>query len=163
HLPLRYLSQSFGSRTCCLAQQRSLAMLMQEAQTKDQAGATKGEPKAAQKKESTDTEPKKNASSPAKQTRSAKLAAGIPGAAVTEDQIPQVACMVPVDEPGALTLNDELKYVGKRIPRVDGPLKTTGRARYTADVYLPGMLYAKMVNSTVPHARIRSIDTSQAQ
>src|SRR5262249_28051082 len=40
---------------------------------------------------------------------------------------------------------------------------TTGRARYTADVYLPGMLYAKMVNSTVPHARIRSIDTSQAQ
>src|SRR5256884_8751362 len=32
-----------------------------------------------------------------------------------------------------------------------------------ADVYLPGMLYGKMVSSTVRHARIRSIDTSEAE
>src|SRR5262245_5701610 len=138
-------------------------MLMQEAQAKDQAGATKGEAKAVQKKDSKQAEAKKNSASPAKPTRAAKLAAGIPGATVTEDQVAQVARMVPADEPGALALNDQLKYVGKRIPRVDGSLKTTGRARYTADVYLPRMLYGKLVNSTVAHARIRSIDTSKAQ
>src|SRR5262245_21387544 len=118
-------------------------MSMQQAQAKDQAGATKDEPKAVQKKDSKKAEAKKNTSSPAKQTRAAKLAAGIPGAAATEDQIAKVARMVPADEPGPLPLNDELKYVGKPIPRVDGPLKATGRARYTADVYLPRMLYGK--------------------
>jgi xanthine dehydrogenase YagR molybdenum-binding subunit len=138
-------------------------MLMQEAQAKDPSGGAKGEPKAVQKKDSQKAEVKKNTTSPAKQTRPAKLAAGIPGAVATEDQIAQVARMVPADEPGPLPLNDQLKYVGKPVPRVDGSLKATGRARYTADVYLPRMLYGKLVNSTVAHARIRSIDTSKAE
>ena len=38
--------------------------------------------------------------------------------------------------------------------RVDGVLKTTGRARYTRDVDLPGMLWAKFLMSPHPHARI---------
>jgi xanthine dehydrogenase YagR molybdenum-binding subunit len=38
-----------------------------------------------------------------------------------------------------------------------------GKARYTYDVQLPGMLYARIVSSTVPHARIKSIDTSAAE
>jgi xanthine dehydrogenase YagR molybdenum-binding subunit len=82
---------------------------------------------------------------------------------VAKDQVAEVKRLVPAEEPPALPLNDALKYVGKRVPRLDGPLKTTGRARYTADVYLPGMLYGKLVNSTLAHARIRSIDISQAQ
>ena len=41
--------------------------------------------------------------------------------------------------------------------------KVTGRARYTFDVQLPGMLYARRVVSDVPHARITSIDTSAAE
>jgi CO/xanthine dehydrogenase Mo-binding subunit len=140
-------------------------MLMQETQAKDPGGATKGEPKAVQKKSSAkpESKSKRNTNSRAKPTRSAKLPAGIPGAVAVQDQIAEVARMVPADEPGAMPLNDDLKYVGKRVPRVDGGLKTTGRARYTADVYLPKMLYAKLVNSSVPHARIRSIDTSKAQ
>ncbi len=47
--------------------------------------------------------------------------------------------------------------------RVEGPLKVSGRARYTSDVHLPGMLYAKFLLSPHPHARIVSIDTSAAK
>jgi xanthine dehydrogenase YagR molybdenum-binding subunit len=136
-------------------------MQSQTSQAKDVQGATKGESKQVQK-DAKQNSGKKNTTSPAKQTRSATLAAGIPGAAVNEDGMAEVKRLVPADEPGAMPLNRNLQFVGKRVPRVDGPHKTTGRARYTADVYLPGMLYAKMVNSSLPHARIRSIDTSAA-
>ena len=44
--------------------------------------------------------------------------------------------------------------IGERVPRLDAVQKVTGRARYTFDVQLPGMLYARRVVSTVPHARI---------
>jgi len=47
--------------------------------------------------------------------------------------------------------------------RVDGVLKTTGRARYTRDLRLPGMLWARFLMSPHPHARIVSIDTSAAR
>ena len=58
---------------------------------------------------------------------------------------------------------DNLLYVGKSIPRKDGPLKATGRAQYTVDISLPGMLIGKVLRSPHPHARILSIDTSQAE
>ena len=47
--------------------------------------------------------------------------------------------------------------------RVDGWLKVTGSARYTADVSRPGMLWAAYVRSPHPHARIVAIDTEQAK
>src|SRR3954470_20713141 len=47
--------------------------------------------------------------------------------------------------------------------RVEGPLKVTGAARYTADVRLPGMLWMTYTRSPLPHARIVSIDTSAAR
>ncbi|MPZ13608.1 MAG: molybdopterin-dependent oxidoreductase [Chloroflexi bacterium] len=47
--------------------------------------------------------------------------------------------------------------------RVDGVLKSTGRARYTRDFRLPGMLWAKFLMSPYPHARIVSIDASAAK
>ncbi|MPZ14193.1 MAG: molybdopterin-dependent oxidoreductase, partial [Chloroflexi bacterium] len=46
--------------------------------------------------------------------------------------------------------------------RVEGPLKVTGRARYSADLRLPGMLWAKFVLSPYPHARIVHVDISAA-
>jgi len=45
---------------------------------------------------------------------------------------------------------------------LDAEAKVRGRARYTADLYLPGMLTAVTVRSPYPHARIREIDTSGA-
>jgi carbon-monoxide dehydrogenase large subunit len=47
--------------------------------------------------------------------------------------------------------------------RVDADQKTTGRARYTGDVHLPGMLWARYLMSPHPHARIVSIDLSAAR
>ena len=53
--------------------------------------------------------------------------------------------------------------VGKSYPRVDGADKVTGRSQYAGDVYLPGMLYAKVLKSSRSHARIVNIDTSKAE
>ena len=59
--------------------------------------------------------------------------------------------------------NQEFNVVGTRPIRHDGAEKVTGRARYSADINLPGMLYAKVLRSPHAHARIRSIDTSKAE
>ena len=53
--------------------------------------------------------------------------------------------------------------IGRRISRLDGPVKASGRAKYTYDVNRPGMLYGKMVLSPYAHAKVTSIDTSEAE
>jgi xanthine dehydrogenase YagR molybdenum-binding subunit len=83
---------------------------------------------------------------------------GIVGAEMKE-----VTRRVPQDEPPPLAENAKLKSIGKPVSRLDGIEKVTGRARYTFDVQLPGMLWGKWVVSTLPHARIKSIDTSAAE
>jgi len=55
-----------------------------------------------------------------------------------------------------------MHVIGRSIPRVDGGEKVTGRARYTADLALPGMLHGAILRSTLPHARLRRIDASRA-
>lgn len=55
-----------------------------------------------------------------------------------------------------------LKKVGQPYTRVDGFERVSGAAEYTYDVKLPGMLYGKILRSSVPHARIRNIDTKTA-
>ncbi len=55
------------------------------------------------------------------------------------------------------------KYVGQNVPRVDGIDKVMGRAKFTGDLVIPGMLYGKILRSPYPHARIASIDTSDAE
>jgi len=53
--------------------------------------------------------------------------------------------------------------VGRSVRRLEGAAKVTGRAEYVHNLRLPGMLYGKIVRSTVPHGRIRSIDAAQAR
>ena len=53
--------------------------------------------------------------------------------------------------------------VGRAVPHVEGRAKVTGGARYSADIMLPGMLWGKCLRSPFPHARIVSIDISQAR
>lgn len=55
-----------------------------------------------------------------------------------------------------------LGIVGQPLPRVEGAEKAGGRARYAYDVRLPGQLYARVLRSPLPHARIRSVDTGRA-
>ena len=52
--------------------------------------------------------------------------------------------------------------VGTPVPPQDALLKVTGTALYNYDCEIPGALQAKLVTSTMPHARIVRIDTSRA-
>ncbi len=54
------------------------------------------------------------------------------------------------------------KVVGTTPARHDGVDKVTGRARYGADIQLPGLLHGKVLRSPHAHARIRSVDVSRA-
>src|SRR5882724_558009 len=58
---------------------------------------------------------------------------------------------------------DQRTLIGKRISRVDGPDKVSGRAKYTYDLHRPGMLYGKVVRCPHAHAKVVSIDTSAAE
>ncbi len=57
---------------------------------------------------------------------------------------------------------DKHAYVNTKIPRVDAPYKTTGTARYTHDVRLPGMLHGRFVTSKYAHATVTQIDLAPA-
>lgn len=130
----------------------------QKQQANDVNSGTQGEPKPVKRHDHQAAH-----SGAMKTAQDVQLRAGIASAAVEQDAMREVTRLVPADEPAQLPTNDQLRWIGKRITRVDGSLKTTGRARYTADVYLPGMLHGAMITSSFPHARIRSIDLSKAK
>jgi CO/xanthine dehydrogenase Mo-binding subunit len=67
---------------------------------------------------------------------------------------------MPLDAP--LTNERQFKVVGTRPDRPDGLDKVTGRARYGADMTMPGMLWGLVLRSPHAHARIKSIDASEA-
>lgn len=59
---------------------------------------------------------------------------------------------------------DNLKYVGKSIPRIDGIEKVSGAATFVDDIdFGPNLLHAEVVESPHAHALIESIDTSKAE
>ena len=55
------------------------------------------------------------------------------------------------------------KIIGASLPRIDGPLKTTGSARYASDYNFANMVYAVPVCATIANGKIRSLDTSAAE
>jgi CO/xanthine dehydrogenase Mo-binding subunit len=57
----------------------------------------------------------------------------------------------------------KLKIVGTSPVKHDGIDKVTGRAKFGADLFLPGMLVGKILRSPHPHANVRSIDTAAAE
>jgi 4-hydroxybenzoyl-CoA reductase alpha subunit len=61
------------------------------------------------------------------------------------------------------TATREFSVIGKSVPKIDARDKVTGRARYTGDLKLPGMLIGKILRSPHAHARILSIDTSKVE
>ena len=52
--------------------------------------------------------------------------------------------------------------IGRSLERQDARDKVTGRARYTVDLRMPGMVEGKVLRSPYPHARILGIDTKEA-
>jgi len=57
---------------------------------------------------------------------------------------------------------DEYSLIGKRLPRIDAREKATGRALYTDDISMHGMLCGMILRSPLPHAMLRRIDTRKA-
>src|SRR5439155_17839621 len=53
--------------------------------------------------------------------------------------------------------------IGHSTPRVDGPLKVSGTAQYTADFRFPGQLYAVPVEATIANGRVLKLDTAAAE
>lgn len=65
-------------------------------------------------------------------------------------QTRDIEVALPAGEPQPWDASSKLEVVGKPVPRIDGPAKVTGAAKYTHDIRLPGMLYAAVLRS--PHA-----------
>ncbi len=65
--------------------------------------------------------------------------------------------------PGTFIQSSAMQTIGRETTRIDARERVSGKATYTGDVQLPGMLYARVLRSPHPHARIRSIDVSAAQ
>jgi xanthine dehydrogenase YagR molybdenum-binding subunit len=57
----------------------------------------------------------------------------------------------------------ERRIIGKKTPRIDGPDKSTGHAKYSFDINRPGMLHAKILRSPHAHCKVTSIDASAAE
>src|SRR3954462_8664004 len=53
--------------------------------------------------------------------------------------------------------------LGRETPRVDGPAKVSGTAKYTSDFHFPGMLYAVPVGATISNGRVVKLDIAAAQ
>jgi len=65
--------------------------------------------------------------------------------------------------PWTWKLPEDYRETQPKIARQDAVEKASGKAVYTRDIYLPGMLYAKILSSPYAHAKIKSIDSSAAE
>jgi xanthine dehydrogenase YagR molybdenum-binding subunit len=55
------------------------------------------------------------------------------------------------------------RVIGTKVPRLDGPDKATGRAKYSFDINRPGMLHARILRCPHAHARVTNINVNQAR
>ncbi|HKV43542.1 MAG TPA: molybdopterin cofactor-binding domain-containing protein [bacterium] len=55
------------------------------------------------------------------------------------------------------------RFIGRPWAKVDGPAKTTGETRFADDLFLPRMLFGKLLRSHLPHARVKRLDVSRAR
>jgi xanthine dehydrogenase YagR molybdenum-binding subunit len=80
-----------------------------------------------------------------------------------EGRVSEILVDVPDIETPLWRNDAELDFVGRPVTRVEGDQRVTGGAKYTSDIVLPNMLYARILRSPHPHARVKSVDTSRAQ
>src|SRR5439155_1476890 len=77
--------------------------------------------------------------------------------------IKEIEVEVPDNEPAPWGADAQLKIVGTDVPRIDGVLKATGRAKYTYDKHPKGMLWGKILHSPWGAATIKSLDLTAAK
>ena len=63
----------------------------------------------------------------------------------------------------AIEQTTDASPIGKKTPRVDGPLKVSGQAMYASDFHFPGLLYAVPVEATIARGKIQKLDTGAAE
>jgi xanthine dehydrogenase YagR molybdenum-binding subunit len=78
-------------------------------------------------------------------------------------QVPEVQAPARPPQHPTYPWPEKSRLLGTRISRIDGPLKVTGRAKYSYDITRPGMIYGRILRSPHAHARLKSIDASAAE
>jgi xanthine dehydrogenase YagR molybdenum-binding subunit len=63
----------------------------------------------------------------------------------------------------ATTWPSKPRLIGTKVPRVDGPDKATGHAKYSYDINRPGMLQGLILRCPHAHAKLQSVDSSAAE
>lgn len=82
---------------------------------------------------------------------------------VVEGRTEKRVVEIPAFEPAPWTESERLLVVGSRAQRVDAPEKVTGRARYTADIKLPGQAVAILVRSRVAKGKTKPMNAAAAR
>ena len=85
------------------------------------------------------------------------------GRRATFGELAEAAAREPVPAQVTLKAARDFKFIGQHVPRQDSVAKTTGRARFTQDVKLPGMLVAVVAHPPRFGARVRSVDDQAAR
>ena len=67
----------------------------------------------------------------------------------------------PINQPDRKEITQS-KLIGTPTPRLEGPEKVSGEALYAGDISLPGMLWCKVLRSSIAYGRIKQIDVSRA-
>ena len=86
-----------------------------------------------------------------------------PGPGVRSPQVAAVQAPATPPQHPKYAWPEKPRLIGTRVSRIDGPLKVTGRAKYSYDILRPGMLYGRIVRSPHAHARLKSIDATAAE
>lgn len=81
----------------------------------------------------------------------------------TEGREETAVVEVPAFEPDPWPAGAALDVVGQGVPRLDAAEKVTGRARYTHDIRLPGMLHARVVRADIAAGRVTAVDVARAR
>ena len=79
------------------------------------------------------------------------------------DQVPEVQAPPRPPQHDKYPWPEKSRLLGTRISRIDGPMKASGRAKYSYDIVRPGMIYGRILRSPHAHARLKSIDAAAAE
>jgi xanthine dehydrogenase YagR molybdenum-binding subunit len=79
------------------------------------------------------------------------------------DQVPEVQAPPRAAQHDKYPWPEKSRLLGTRVSRLDGPMKASGRAKYSYDIVRPGMIYGRILRSPHAHARLKSIDAAAAE